>query len=175
MIHLFAGGKSSLEYINEPLEGMKVGINFAFEFAKDLDMLIYIDDVVGYAIQKKYKSKPPFEIVCAKRNGFMIKDWIFEEREVTYGSFTIIFALMWLREAFPDQEIYVHGLDGGDAQDFYDDKIKENYGLVQPETLERIKRLNTCYDQMLKMPCGLDGIFNMNPDSPFKGFEFYED
>ena len=173
MIHLFAGGKSSLDYMDKDLEGLKVGINFAFEATEDIDLLIYVDDVVGNAIRKKYQVRPLFDIVCAKRNGRMIKDWIYEEEEVTYGSFTIIFAIMWLRKNFPDQDIYVYGLDGGDATDYYDEAMLDNYGIKQPERLERIQRLNRCYRQLEEMPISKDRIYNMNPNSPCKAFEFY--
>ena len=172
MIHLFAGGKSSLDYTDKDLEGLKVGINFAYEATENIDLLIYVDDVVGYGIQKTYKVRPLFEIVCARRNGHMIKNWVYEEAEVTYGSFTISFALTWLREKFPFEEIYVYGLDGGDAKDYYDEVILDKYGYKQPEALERIKRLNRCYKELENLPCGTDKIYNMNPNSPCKAFEF---
>lgn len=175
MIHLFAGGKSSLDYIDKDLEGLKVGLNFAFEATEDIDVLIFCDECVGEAIKKKYKVRPLFDIVCTKANGRMIAGWVTEPLNVSYGAFTVTNALYWLRSRFPNEDIYVYGLDGGDASDYYDKAIKENYNYDQPETKERQRRLGICYSQLEKLPCGTDKIFNMNPNSPCKAFKFATD
>lgn len=173
MIHLFAGGKSSVDNFDK-VDGMKVVINFGFEVFKDFDMLIFLDEIVGYTLQKKYDKRPPFYIVCAKINGRMIKDWLYEEID-TWGAFTISNAIIYLRSKFPDDDIIVYGLDGGNARDYYDDIIEKDYGIKQPEEIERVRRLNRCYDELSKLPCGTDRIYNGNPNSPCKAFEFYKE
>ena len=165
MIHLFCGGRSSLSKLNEPLDGLKVVLNFGFLNCEKFDILFWGDKIVGDKLAEVYTDKPPFKCVCLRRNEGKAQAWVDETYAYNFGVFTVVWALMWLREKFPDEDIYVYGLDG-DGVDFYDSKA----GVKQPETEERIRRNFLCYGQIDKLP--KDRIYNCNPNSAYKGFEF---
>lgn len=166
MIHLFAGGESSLEKLNEDLDGLKVVINFGYAHCEKFDILIYLDDVVGYHLAKYYTEKPDFKIVCAVQNGHMIKSWIDKEISYPFGAFTLTHAIQYLKGRYPHSKIIIYGLDGGNKH-YYDSTIKQNV-----DDTEMLKRFNRCYAEFEKMPCGKENIFNGNPNSPCKAFEF---
>ena len=171
MIHLFAGGKSALKHLNEPLDGLKVVINFGYRYCDNFDYLIWGDVHCGHQVGKDHPYEaPPFKCVCSVRNEGLAKRWVSETFEYPYGCFTIVWAIMWLKEKFPDEEIIVYGLDGG-YEDYYDDVTKTTTSLQMP--IERVKIINRCYEQLDTLPCGKDGIYNGNPESAYKGFPTY--
>src|SRR5574343_523924 len=172
MIHLFAGGRSSLKLLNEPLDGLKVVINFGYEFCEKFDILIYLDEIVGNALKKKYTEKPNFRIVTCKAHSKMIPEWVDDYINSNYGCFTIVSAIIWLRYKYPDEKIIIYGLDG-DGEDYYDEVTLKARNAAQHEDLKiRIHKINQCYKQLDDIPCGRANIYNGNPNSPYKGFEF---
>lgn len=167
MIYLFAGGHSSLEKLNEDLDGLKVLINFGYEHCDDYDILIWGDEIVGHKLVEYYTRKPNAELVCLMRHEGRAKEWVDDTFGYTFGVFTIVWALMYLRNRFPNDDIIVYGLDGG-GKDFYDNPITNT---VKEE--ERARRVEICYKQLDEMPIDKSRIFNGNPNSPYKGFEFW--
>lgn len=166
MIYLFAGGDSSLTKLNDELDGLKVLINFGYEHCEDYDMLIWGDKILGDKLREFYTRKPNAKLICLKRNEGKAKEWVDEIFAYNYGVFTVVWALMYLREKFPNEEITVYGLDGG-GKHFYDNEVTKTVS----ET-ETARRNNICYSQLDGMPIDKKGIYNGNPNSPYKGFEF---
>uniref|UniRef100_A0A6H1ZV94 Uncharacterized protein n=1 Tax=viral metagenome TaxID=1070528 RepID=A0A6H1ZV94_9ZZZZ len=162
MIHLFCGGRSSLNKLNEELDGLKVVINFGFLYCKKFDILFWGDTIVGDKLKEIYIEKPSFKLVALEKHGGKASDWVDEYYAYKFGVFTTVWALMWLRERY-DDDIYVYGLDG-DGIAYYDKAVEQN------SVEERIRRLKICYSQLDALPKA--GIYNMNLNSPYKGFEF---
>jgi len=162
LINLYCGGRSSLKHFDK--EGLKVVLNFGFLHSVP-DILFWGDEIVGDRVFEYYKEKPNFKLVALRRNGGKAKDWVDEWYAYDFGVFTTVWALMWLRERYPNEKILVYGLDG-DGISYYDGVIE------QPELRERIRRLNVCYSQLDQLP--KDNVFNMNPNSPYKGFPYLD-
>jgi len=154
-----------LEKLNEPLEGIKVVTNFGFKYCKDADIIFWADKIVGDILGDYYTEKPKEMLVSLKGNGGKASKWVDEYYGYPpeSGCFTAVWALMWLREKFPDLDIFVYGLDG-DGLSYYDGIVE------QPDTKERIRRQGICCMQLDKLP--KEGIYNCNPNSVYKGFEF---
>lgn len=166
MIYLFAGGHSSLNKLNDELDGMKVLINFGYEHCEDYDMLIWGDTVVGDKIREFYTRKPNAKLICLRKREGKSKEWVDDTFYFDYGVYTIVWALMYLRNNHPNEEITVYGLDGG-GKHYYDNEVTATVN----ET-ETARRIGVCYKQLDSMPIDKTGIYNGNLDSPYKGFEF---
>lgn len=162
-IYLFAGGRSSLTKLNEDLDGLKIVINLGYAHCNNFDILFWGDKIVGDKLASLYAKKPTFRLVALKNNGGLAKDWVDEYYSYNFGVFTVVWALMWLKEKYPNSKIYIYGLDG-DGVDYYDDVIE------QPKLEERVRRIQICYGQLDKLP--KENIYNCNPNSQYKGFEF---
>jgi hypothetical protein len=139
MINLIAGGKSVLNA--EIKDGLKVYLNFAFEYFDDIDILIWGDQIVGDKLFEKFNGAASFKTVCHRTNGGKYKNYVNDSFEFPKGRFTLVWALYWLKENYPDEIIVIYGLDG-DGESYYDSIIK------QPDIEKRINALTRCYSEL---------------------------
>lgn len=144
-IHLFAGGRSVLDVDMSAIEGLKVFINFAFVKFTDIDILIWGDGIVGDKLFEAFGTKPGYKLVCRKKHCGKSKDWIDECYDFPDGHFTLVWAIKWLRQKYPEKEIHIYGLDG-DGVSYYDDVIE------QPPIWSRMDAIDRCYEELKQIP-----------------------
>jgi hypothetical protein len=153
MIHLFAGGTSIMKVNFKELEGLKVFINFAFKhYPEHIDVLIWGDDFVGDSIIDDFEKKPPFKMVCHRGNGGFAarRGWIDEIFEYPKANFTLVWALYWIKEKYPNEQIIIYGLDG-DGADYYDGWVIKGQPQLHSENKpleEKIKAIARCYKNL---------------------------
>ena len=170
MINLFAGGRSVKDLDMSKIEGLKVFINFAFRHYKDIDVLIWGDDFVGHILVDELKEKPPYKLVCHVGNAGKAYKWIDDIIDPLKGTFTLIWALQWIRKNYPNEEITIYGLDG-DGYDYYDGWVCKDHPYLNSENKEmkaKIEAIQRCYKELDQIE-DRENIY-VSKGSAYKGF-----
>ncbi len=153
MINLFAGGRSVRDLDMSKIEGLKVFINFAFRHFKDIDALIWGDDFVGSVLVDELKEKPPYKLVCHRGNAGKAHKWIDDVMDYEFGSFTLIWAIQWIRDNYPGEEITIYGLDG-DGYDYYDGWVVKEHPYLNSKNKsmeDKLSSIRRCYAELDKI------------------------
>ena len=174
LIHLFAGGESVKKIDMSKIEGLKVFINFAFLHFDDsvIDILIWGDDFVGKIFAETFKERPKYQIYCHRGNASLADKWINGVFQYPQYHFTLSWALMWLKENYPNEKIVIYGLDGGTGSDYYDGWNKGIAFHPTPPEIERIAAINRCYKNLDDFK-DRENIY-VAKGSAYKGFPAYE-
>lgn len=170
MINLFAGGRSVTNIDISKIDGLKVFINFAFRHFKEIDVLIWGDDFVGSVLFDELKDRPPYKLYCLIGNAGKASRWIDGVIEPKSGTFTLIWALQWIRDNYPNEEITIYGLDG-DGYDYYDGWVVKDHPYLNSENKpmdEKIKAIKRCYSELDKIE-NRENIF-VPSGSGYRGF-----
>ena len=172
MVNLFAGGNSVLDIDLSKIEGLRVFINFAWKKIphRFIDVLIWGDDFVGHVLADDLKEKPPYMLVCYKGNAGLANKWVDDVMDYDKGRFTLIWALRWIRENFPDEEITIYGLDG-DGKDYYDGWAVRTHPYLNSENKEmrlKLEAIQRCYSELDAIE-DRGGIF-VAEGSAYRGF-----
>lgn len=179
LINLFAGGESVLKLDFNKIQGLKVFINWAFRhFDKEIDILIWGDDFVGDGLYKYFNGiKPCFKMICHRGNGGLAASkggWIDDIFQYPDYNFTISWAILYLKEKFPNEDIIIYGLDGEERYaDYYDGWNKGVPFHPSPPDIEKKDSIRRSYLNLDKLP-DRDHLF-VCEGSAYKGFPVYSE
>ncbi len=131
------------------LDGLKVFINFAWQKIPNefIDVLVWGDYFVGDILREQFEEKPKFKLVCLRGAAGKSRGWIDDAFEYPKYRFTLLWAILWLKEKYPNQQIKIYGLDGGDS-DYYDGWNKGRAFFPDKPKKEVVEALERCYKEL---------------------------